>query len=48
MLDSKETAVLTPTVISGEVKLHLSFGGIQEAFAAEQRGKPIQLIGERI
>lgn len=41
MLDSKEPASLIPTVTSGQVKLHLSFGTIEDAFAAEQGGKPI-------
>jgi len=49
MLDTKEPATVTPTVLSGNVRVSLSFGSLDEAFAAQERySNPIKLIGERL
>lgn len=34
MLDTKEQATVTPTVLSGNVRVSISFGSLAEAFAA--------------
>jgi phosphosulfolactate phosphohydrolase-like enzyme len=49
MLDTKEPATVVPTVLSGNVRVSLSFGNLDEAFAAQERySNPIKLIGERL
>ena len=49
MLDSKEPAMVVPTVLSGNVRVSVSFGSLAEAFAAQERfSNPIKLIGERL
>jgi hypothetical protein len=49
MLDSKEPAVIVPTLITGRVKLFVSFSDQANAFAAEEGGSnAIRIIGERI
>jgi hypothetical protein len=49
MLDSKEPAMVVPTVLSGNVRVSVSYGSLSEAFAAQERfSNPIRLIGERL
>ena len=48
MLDSREPAIVTPTVISGEVLVALSFGTFDDAFASEEGSTPINIIGDRL
>jgi hypothetical protein len=38
MLDSLEPAIVSHTVVSGEVKFYLSFGTLEEAFASDKDG----------
>ena len=50
MLDSKEVAAVLPTVLSGRVKMSVSFGSPAEAFAVQEGDKPgpIQISGKRL
>jgi hypothetical protein len=50
MLDSKEAATVVPTVVSGRVKLMVSFGSPDDAFAVEEglQARPIQIVGDRL
>jgi hypothetical protein len=43
MLDSKESAKIVPTLITGSIKASLSFGSIEEAFMENISPKPAKI-----
>ena len=43
MLDSKDYAILVPTLLTGEIKLSLSFGSLNESFLVHESPKPAKI-----
>jgi hypothetical protein len=43
MLDSKENFQIVQTVISGHIKLSISFDGVKDSFAATEGTSPLKI-----
>jgi hypothetical protein len=52
MLDSRDPAMLTPTILSGRVRISVSFDSLNNSFASSEVGSggqsSIKIIGDRI
>jgi hypothetical protein len=43
MLDSKENARIVPTLLTGEIRVSISFGSLNESFLVHESPKPAKI-----
>lgn len=49
MIDSKDPVTIVPTIMSGKVKIYVSFKEMEDAFAGEEGGSiPLKIIGDNL